>query len=158
MLCSQQLDGVQLPNLENKYWLIHILPAASAEPESTPGCEPRLCLVSLFMSDVIEQVTRRAFRGISKHKLCSKDWTRNYTKLRKKQQDLRVIPFLSFFQHSTPPVLTLPGSHLLLCSTWSQARSPPSYSLQKWIIRELLIKKSLSSATRWLSSRTSTPC
>lgn len=159
MLCSQQLDVVQLPNPENKYRLIRILPAASAQPKSTPGCEHRLCLVSLFMGDVMmEQVTHRALRGISKHKLYSKDWSRNYTKLRKTSKNSMQFLSSTFFQRSTPPVLTLPGSHLLLCSTWFLARSLPSYSLLKWMIEELLFKNSMSSATRWLSSRTSMPC
>lgn len=73
MLCSQQHDVVQLSILENKYWLVHILAAAFAQPKNTPGCEPRLCLVSLFMGDVTEQDIHRDFKGKSKHKLYSKN-------------------------------------------------------------------------------------
>lgn len=82
MLCSHQFDVFHVPDLESNSWLIHILPAASAQPKGAPRCEHRAGSGFLFMGDVIEHVPHRVFRGVSKHQVYSKSRSGNDTKLR----------------------------------------------------------------------------
>lgn len=159
MLCSHQFDVFHLPDPESNSWLIHILPAASAQPKGAPDCEHRLGLVFLFMGDMMEKVPHRAFRGVCKHHIYSKNWSGNHKKLRLANSK-GSKQFLSSAFFNIPPLPALnfwagsfsfvpPGSRLdlhlpTLSRTWSSNNS--------------LFKKALPSSIRWLSSRTSIPC